>query len=518
MKPLRAHRPCTAILLRSALWACTLFAVSPPALAAAAPPFELAGSALGSGGLSARAAGADAASTYFNPARLARAESGLQLGWLVLNDSIDLTLFARNSQNDVPTLALNEFEGRFPSVPTQWLEQGCDPRRGDACVSQLAAHPRQAAGSSGATHVYQVFGLVHEVVERYLTLGAYGMVPFEAFMRGHAFFVDEREQFFSNSLHPERYADRLTAMSMAFGAGSQLLPWLYLGVGVTLSLTNTADATTYVGNSAMIAETLLLNTKVEVSTGLSPNLGLLVSPFDGLDLSLTAHMPQKLEIVTGFATFLPNGDLQRAERTTTLAWEPWMISLGAQYDFIKSAGHRLGVVVSATDEVWSQYRDRQSERPQQGYEWSNILHWTGGVRYAYDQSVQTFLDLDYAPSPVPLQTGRTNYVDNDRFAIAGGFSYQFPLPGSKTKLRLGVQGQVHVLPERVQWKLDPTAPAYAGASYSQLVQDEWIDGAVNNRDEVYEESYGLQTNNPGWPGFSSKGLILGAGFHVAMLY
>ena len=297
--------------------------------ASASPPFELSGSTLGSGGMSARASGADASSSYFNPARLTRADNGLQLAWFVLNDAIDVTLYARSRAQDIPTLALNEFEGSFPPLPTEWIERGCDPTQGGRCVSKLAARPRQSAGSSGNVTAYQVFGLVQRIVDRWLTLGVYGMVPFDSFMQGRSFFSDEREQYFSNSLHPERYSDRLTAMALAFGAGSQIFEWLSIGVGVTLSLTNSADAGTYVGNSAMIPETLLLNTQVKVSTGVAPNFGAVLTPFDGLDISLTVHTPQKLEIITGFATFLPNGDLQRADRTAVLAWEPWMISLGS---------------------------------------------------------------------------------------------------------------------------------------------------------------------------------------------
>ena len=499
-------------------WLFALVSFAAASVAHASPPFELTGSTLGSGGMSARGSGADAASSYFNPARLTRAANGLQLGWFVLNDGIDITLYARSAANDVPALALNEFEGRFPALPTEWIERGCDPMQGGRCVSKLAARPRQAAGSSGTTHAYQVFGLVQRVIDQWLTLGVYGMVPFDSFMQGRSFFSDEREQYFSNSLHPELYSDRLTAMALAFAAGSQLTKWLSVGIGVTLSLTNSADAGTYVGNSAKIPETLLLNTNIKVSTGVAPNFGAVVTPVEGLDISLTVHTPQKLEIITGFATFLPNGDLQRADRTATLAWEPWILALGAQYDFLRSAPHRMGVVATASDEVWSQYRDRQNARPLQGYEWANVLHVTGGLRYSYAERFTSFIDGVYAPSPVPLQTGRTNYVDNDRYAVAAGVTYELDIPSTKCKLRLGLQGQVHILPERAQKKLDPTSEQFAGHRYSQLVVDEWVDGAMNNRGEVYQESFGLQTNNPGWPGFSSKGMILGAGLNASLLY
>jgi hypothetical protein len=483
----------------------------------AAPPFELIGSALGSGGFSARATGADAASAYFNPARLSRAHPGIQLGWFVLNDAIDLTLFAREPSVDVPVLALDEFEGRFPPVPTAWLQDGCDPANGGRCVSKLLPRRRQADGSSGNTRGYQVFGLVTEIVKQYFTLGIYGMVPLDSFLQGHSFFVDEREQYFSNSLHPELYSDRLTAMSLAFGASSQVLDWLALGVGVTLSLTNSADAGTFVGNSNQIAETLQLDTKIKVSTGIAPNFGAVVTPLEGLDVSATVHTPQKMEIATGFSTFLPNGDLQRADRTSTLAWEPWKFGLGAHYDFVRTPQHQLGAVASATYALWSNYINRQTQRPQQGYEWSNTLGVTLGMREVYEERLTLGVDATYAPSPVPAQTGRTNYVDNDRYAFAGSVNYKIPL-GAKSALNVGIQGQVHILPERKQTKFDPKSPPYAGQSFSQLVQDEWVDGAVNNREEVFQESFGLQTNNPGWPGFSSQGMIFGGGLNVSLLY
>jgi long-chain fatty acid transport protein len=491
--------------------------LSPLEAARAAPQFELVGGALGPSGLSARATGADASSAYFNPARLAKAEPGLQLGWFVLNDAIELTLFARDPAFDVPVSALNEFEGRFPPVPTEWLANGCDPNAGGRCVSKLAPHPRQSDGSSGQTRVYQVFGLVSEIVPRWLNFGIYGMFPLDSFMQGHAFFVDEREQYFTNSLHPELYSDRLTAIALAFGASSQVLDWLALGVGVTLSLTNTADAGTYVGDSAHISETLQLSTEIEVSTGFAPNFGAVLTPLPGLEVSLVAHAPQKMEIVTGFSTFLPNGDLQRADRTATLAYEPWKLGLGVHYDFLQTERHQLGGVATATYTFWGDYVNRQNERPLQGYAWANSVGLTFGVRHTYVERLTSGLDLFYEPSPVPAQTGRTNYVDNDRLALAASINYGLPLSDG-VSLRFGLNGQVHVLPERAHRKLDPTSEPYADESFSQLVVDEWIDGAIDNRENVIQESFGLQTNNPGWPGFSSQGMIFGGGLNVSLLY
>jgi len=336
-------------------------------------------------------------------------------------------------------------------------------------------------------------------------------------MQGNAYFVDEREQYFSNSLHAELYSDRLSAIAISGGASSQVTDWLSLGVGVTLSLTNSADAGTFVGNSAQIAETLQLSTKIKVAIGVAPIFGAVITPIEGLEISVTAHAPQKLEIETGFSTFLPNGDMQRADRTATLAYEPWKFGLGTQYDFVRSPEHLFGAVATATLGLWSNYLSRQSERPQQGYEWSDTFGFSLGLRHVFKQRLSSTFDATYEPSPVPLQTGRTNYVDNDRFGFAGSLSYLIPF-NEKMSLKIGLQGQLHLLTERSQTKLDPKDPMYAGQPYSQIVQDEWVDGAVNNRDEVFQESFGLQTNNPGWPGFSSQGSILGGGVNLTLNY
>jgi len=45
-------------------------------------------------------------------------------------------------------------------------------------------------------------------------------------------------------------------------------------------------------------------------------------------------------------------------------------------------------------------------------------------------TLTAFLDVAYEPTPVPLQTGRTNYVDNDRISTSGGVTYKRSLNGT----------------------------------------------------------------------------------------
>jgi hypothetical protein len=50
------------------------------------------------------------------------------------------------------------------------------------------------------------------------------------------------------------------------------------------------------------------------------------------------------------------------------------------------------------------------------------------------------------------------------------------------------------------------------------VQDEFPDDAVDSRGRPIASAAGLQTNNPGWPGFGSAGLIWGGGATLGLLF
>jgi len=502
-------------LLRILLCA-ALFAV--PSSASASPLFELLGSSFGTGGFNGRATGASAASTYFNPAFLPRAKQGIELGWYVVNDAISITLSPRAAGVDVPESAVDRTGLDLPPVPTTWLDNGCNPDKGK-CVTKIDPQPRQSEGTSGKVRAYQALGLVNHIWPKYLSMGVYALIPLNTFTQANSFFVDEREQYFSNSLQPEMYGDRLTPVSLAFGAGSQITDWLSVGLSFTLGLANRADAGTYVGNSAQIPETLQLTTKVDVAATVSPHVGVLVEPRDDLDLTFTLHSPQKMEINTGFGIYLPNGDSQYAYRPATHAWLPWTFALGGSYELVKGARNSWSVTASTSFERWSEYLNRQTERPTKNYEWSDVFTGAAGLRYTRDNKLASYLDVNYRPTPVPLQTGRTNYVDNDRYGIVAGATYDLPVEGWNLAFRFGAQAQFHLLPERSQKKFDPTSKALSGQRYGQLVVDEFPDSTVDiSTGEIIAEAKGLQTNNPGWPGFSSMGMLAGGGLTVALVY
>ena len=166
---------------------------------------------------------------------------------------------------------------------------------------------------------------------------------------------------------------------------------------------------------------------------------------------------------------------------------------GIAHDF--SPGERRGVTLVATALYarWSQYRDRHGQNPDGVYRWYDTLSGAVGARYRRGDG-RAFVDLGYQPSPVPAQTGRTNYVDSTRVASSAGYDYGMRVLG--TGVRVGLQAQVHrVLPRQTQ-KLAATGTTDAT---TQAVVDEVPDDAVVGGQPLAGRA-GLQTNNPGVAG------------------
>lgn len=478
--------------------------------AAASPLFDLAGGIGGTSAMNARATGASAASTYHNPALLPDSSQEFDFGVLVLSDQIGMTLDGRTG-GVVPRAigdrrAVDGSGNPLPNstVPTDWLEHGCDTSQ--CGKPDFGARPRQGDGSSGNTRSYAVLGLVTRLLDERLVLGFYAIVPMGEFTTARSFYNDEREQFFSNSLHPELYSDRLTATSLSFGGGSRLLEQLSVGASFTLSLTNAATASTYV-RDPVDYDKLLLSNDVHVRVSVSPHFGVVYTPVKRLRLSGVVHSEQRMEIQTEVSAALPAGNESKTKRTEVHDFLPWSYGLGLAVDLYESEQIAWTIVSGAELARWSTYVDRHGERPGDegsAFEWKDTISGTVGVRQRYGP-VRTFLDLGFTPSPVPPQIGRRNYVDNDRVGVALGADYSVKVFG--VSLRPGLQLAAYRLPSRHQTKHD------------DLLVDEVPDGARDgNTGKPLPGAAGLQTNNPGWPGFASEGWVLGAAGTLALVY
>jgi hypothetical protein len=485
----------------------------------ASPLFEMIGGFGGQGALQARHAGPCAASAYFNPALLPDAQSGLSAGFLVLSNEIGISLDKRTAGADVPDAEGGTYNARHSSasagrlpfypVPTEWLRNG-RPANENLSVP-LPARPRQHAGSGHETYTYEAIGLVVKFFQERLAFGVYALIPNGSFAQFTTFFANEKEQFASNSLHPEMYGDRMRAVSLAFAAGVRVTDSFSLGLGATVGLRAVAGAHAYVADANDLAN-LDLNIDAHAKISLVPHLGASWNPHNRVHLTGTVHAPQKLDIEADFRFLLATGSESASGLGFTFDFMPWQTGAGMGFDVIKRSDLLLNLTASVLYGRWSKYVDRQSTRPWGAYEWNDTLSAAAGARMETG-ALSIALDGQYKPTPVPLQTGRYNYVDNNRLGFALAVDYGFTL--WKQGMKVGVMLQGYRLIQRHQTKLPtPTFPDGVNRT-EQLVVDEIPDDAVISGEPIAGRE-GLQTNNAGWPGFTSVGWIGSAGLSLTV--
>jgi long-chain fatty acid transport protein len=482
--------------------------------ASASPLLDVVGDTGSQAGLQARTVSGGSAAAYFNPALLSDAPASFSVGFVLLDQNIGLHLDGRpGTQFAIPEGVENFGHAggaRFDNYPiaTNLLQYGRlkDPRH-----EGFLARPRQGAGSGHELTTYETVGIVVKMLER-VSFGFHALIPNGEFTRMRAFFNDEREQYFSNSLHPELYSDRMTALSLALGLGIKLTDQLSIGAGATFALATAVDAGAYVADSGNLGA-IQLDIDANVNIGVAPHFGVSWAPNKRLHLTATAHSPQKVELGSGFKFLLANGVEQSSGLKFVLDYTPWQLGVGATYDLIQAEDQTLTLAGTALYAAWSSYRDRHGFSPSPSYAWADTITPTLGLRYQLHR-LSASLDLLYMPTPVPKQTGRTNYVDNDRVTGGAGVEYRLGVLG--TEMRIGAQFQLHRLVPRFQAKLPtPTRPDGTNIAPEQ-VKDEVPDDAQKSGQPVAGAA-GLQTNNPGWPGFGSGGWIMGAALYLSVV-
>lgn len=479
----------------------------------ATPLFETLGAAASSGGFAPVVSDPSSASAYFNPAMLEEAEDRLDVGIALLSEQISTLLYGRPAGSDVPLGVGNRDviygppgpnAHQLPNtvVPTQWLQQGCP---GDNC--NLGATPRQSLGSSGQTRPYLVIGGLKHLIKNRFTVGAYVMLPLGNLTTASGFYSDEREALFSNSLHPEMYGDRLTTMSIAIGASFRLLKALSLGIGTTLGLANQATSASYVPAASDYSQ-LLVNNSIGVTAALAPHAGVYWTPVDRVRVGAVLHAPQSFVIDTTITATLPNGTVSKGVQEEVHDYLPWRASLGVEADLIKTKNTSFGVVGSLTWMNWATYKDRHGQAPSDAYGpsygFSDTAIYALGVRHQY-KKVRGYVDWQYAPTPVPTQTGNSNYLDSDRYGVAFGGDFEAVVGG--VRLRPGLQ--------LVAYRM---VPRYVTKDPSQMTDQVPDDSRSSLTEDPLAGAKGLQTNNPGYPGFGSNGWIYGGTISLSVLF
>jgi long-chain fatty acid transport protein len=469
--------------------------LTPPARASSA--LEMLGSPTGGNALTARLFSHNAGAAYFNPALLPVATFKLEAGFFGLVTRGKIRLKARPAGSDVPT-AVYDSELSFAG-----------PR---PIATQDLANPRSNTDEND--HVlYAVVGLVRPLAGKYLVFGFYSLLPINSFLDEKGFFADEREQYFTNKLYFEQLGDRASASSFAFSLGSQLNDWLSIGAGIDIAVVTQSNTAVYVPDAAKQSN-VLLNPDIHTNSKFKPYLGVVYRPSPRVNIAATLHLgtsndttgQNQVRIRNDTSQYGPDVNYIPQTYVLTQGNEPARVGLGASLAsrrLVESGRPAWEVGLVLVGERWSQYRDRHGESPLDA--WHNTVSLVAGGNFAWRQRRLSF-DLGYVPSPVPDQTGRTNYVDNSRIVSSASIESPVNLLGREIEAGFYLFGSVFV-PRSVDKDLNRTD--------ANALVDEFPDSTVNNLTHLPDpRAAGLQTNNPGYPGFDSHGYMLGAGFSL----
>ncbi|MGI6394621.1 MAG: hypothetical protein ACOX2F_07860 [bacterium] len=466
---------------------------------------ELMGSFDSPNALTSRIISTGAEAAYFNPAYLVTLEDSFKIGFGMMIQSKSINHYAKPEKYNVSDMI---------------YDTSADEIVGNGKYTAIAT--KDLLKKRGSTD-YDTFdgiitlGAVKSIVKGWLGAGVYALIPVAGIQTHEPFFNDEREQYFSNSLQFELYGDRLKQFSMAFALGGKVSNFLQLGAGIAISTYTTTRNRVFVPNGTDPA-LQIINAQMKVGASVSPYFSFVANPYAGLNFTGTFHFPTNTGIVK------LNNEMQvwnwnygeseekylAASSSMTAGYQPMKLSVGTYYDFVV-AGYTISPMAAFEWSRWSTYINRHGERPFD--KWKDVFSVIGGLHLKHRERVAA-IDFTYIPSPVPKQDGRENYVDNDRVGFSIGYKEYFHF--ESFSIGGGINSSIQWLIKRSETKDEKRAEKDGG------VIDELPDDAnyygTGDIESFNEAKKGLQTNNPGFPGWKSSGFVMGIGISVEVLY
>jgi long-chain fatty acid transport protein len=466
--------------------------------ARATSTMEIIGASTGGNQITARVLSHGSAATYFNPSLLPEATPKLEVGLFGLALQSSIRLKARPYGVDVPSTV---YTSDSPIHPLD------------------TAHlPNLRSNTEEDNNImYATIGMVRPLAGSSLVFGFHAFLPVRGFLDERVFFVDEREQYFSNKLHFQLLGDRLSVSSITFALGSQLSEWISVGAGIDVAILTQTRVTVFIPDASDQGGALFAP-DIHTDSKFKPYFAATLHPNPRSSVVATVHLPSANDTAGQNDLRFWNYDYPKdpetglprtsVPQTYTISQgnEPLRVALGASFCGRRwddgRAPWEIGVQLLA--ERWSEYRDRQGDHPLDT--WSNSLSYAVGGGFLWrDRHVTA--DLGYIPSPVPDQTGQTNYVDNSRLVASAGIEGSVKFLGRDLEAGFTLFGS-YFLPRDVT--KDPNA--------AHPVIDEFPDTSVDPMTgQPSDGAAGLQTNNPGYPGWKSTGFMIGAGatFRIA---
>lgn len=494
----------TSVSRRSA-FATTLGAVTLLAAASAsAHPFSLYG--LGSRSTAMGGAGTatanGAAAVHYNPARLTTGPSSAFIGGYATFNDLEINLAPRPDGYDIPVTS--DQPAAWPVIPSKFrLNERKDP-------------------DQPGTGFNFALGAVSDLGFEGFRVGFIAALPVISTVDSKTTFADEREQYFSNTLQWDLMGVRTEQATLEFAAAYELTSALSLGVGASYMPATTLNNEGYL-NAVDSPGELDLNVGMSIPARIRPNFGLSWDDGGAISGGLAYRSEQYMELA-GDTLVQARGTNPESEgypfvqrMNVVLNYQPAEFAAGFAGRFGATS-----VTLDATLEQWSDYRDNhnndarvaKSEEldtiPTVDHGFSDTVNVRLGVEHALGNDRFVRLGAGFLPTPVPDQTGRSNFVDNDKLALSAGVGGI--LKYGETDITINLHTQLLNLLSRKTVKKQLDAYPACTSSVTDTICDELTAADIDpGTQQPWEGSEGLQTGNPGFPGWSSGGWVLAAG-------
>lgn len=453
---------------------------------ASANPFDLYGpsSRGAASGNTGTASATDYSATYYNPAALVLGESSAGVGFIGSGGSARILPFARPSGYGIPDLT--------DAGPAIADEDTLRQRRGQRVPSQYGV----------------LVGAANRLGTENLRLGVMAYVPLVGTEEQMSTFNDERERLFSNQLQFELLGGRVQHATVFLAAAYQVTDWLAIGFGASYMPAADTQNFIYLDNIADQSD-VDLNVGLALRSRFRPNAGVVVLPAEGWRVGVSFRDVQFLRL-TGRNEVQVRGLQGESENypfyqdlDLTLQFSPRTFTAGASWT--------PGPVTISTDlryYVWSSYRNNQGKDA--GF--NDTFSPRVGMLWQVDERHGVRAGLEWEPSPVGDTSGRFNYVDNDRFVTAVGSEHA--LLFDESRLVFSWHVQAHWLLTSTVNKRVPDTIVPCGPGVTEICDEVPNTSIDPDTGEPYVLGQGLQTSNPGFPGWTSGGVVASAGAEI----
>ncbi len=453
---------------------------------------------------------------YTNPAVLSRFPDMAEIGITFWMPNMNINLMDKPTGSDVP-------------ITIYASKMGNDDSQQDLALPTIELRNKRRDTKVNDPYAYVGFGTSMSFGIKGFRFANLMLIPIDSLnvVSTKTHYSDELEQHASNQVHYMRFGEWGKGIDGLLGVSYSPIKYISFGISLKIGVTAVANVDIYVPD-ATVQDYTVVNNGADAKLALKPIVGIQAEPLDWMSLGLTwrywSYMNMEGRTNMGLWQFHETSNdyivpkIANQNISMAIDYEPMELSGGVGF---KTHGFTTQAMV--TWEMWHFYLDDHHKSPQDAAKFPSSpfyddpiekfglenkfkfkdtvsVAWSGQYKYYSSEKIsgEVKAGFAYSPSPVPAQIGRTNYADSDVFLGSVGHKLDFTLFEKHFGVDVGLQ--YWQMRQRKVYK-DPS-----------LVVDEFADDVTTIvGDMPMSEAQGLQTNNPGFPGYEMDGWIVLAG-------